>query len=811
MKFFLPFAIVLLMVAGVGELSAQQLRQDEVVVMNGQKFILHQVRTGETVFRIAKNFGIEQSELEALNPGISAGLKVGQILKIPYKSEQQLKQGSSWRGEPSGFRTHKIKRKETAYFIAKKYGISVEELLAYNKGVSIKRGKKLQVPYWNEKAKTEQPGSKEQPAEASELGHREMIAHKVKKGETLYSISKKYGISETEIVRINPQAAELKAGSILYFPAPNEEVKDNIALEAGGKYFEHIIESGETLWSTARKYGVSEKQLVAMNPILQSGFPAGAVIKIPLNEASTVSVKPENPDAFQKHEVKKGETLYGLSRRYEVSIPELKKYNPVLDVRNLVEGEIILIPKVNEDLQAVWAGPVKSSDENEEQPQIAEEYYRVDYEMEIPESCRVPKEVLTQQDVYDVALFLPLFLTANDTLNREEPLLDSLALGASEETENFLAELGLDSIKVERKEKFKRFYGSTENFVQFYEGVLLGIERLREEGIEVNLHVYDTQRQADSIRSVIATPEFLSTDLIIGPIYSRVQQDIAQVAAKNRIPMVSPLASYSPFITANQYFFQVNPSREYLAQQTAEMVIEDYYNCNLVVMKVGGKESGNDWELVDLLREKIVNAGLMSRPDGINFTIYDFQQGGIPGLQRVLSKQKENVVYIPASDEGSLSVAVSNLNALSDDYSITLIGSSRYPNYQSILLDYYFNLKLKFVSPYWVDYEAPNTVDLIKRFRDNFATEPNNFGMQGYDVTTYFLRALKSYGKDFGDCLPYFHCEQVQGGYHFEKVSQYGGYMNRGVSVIQYTRDYDVKRLRVKGRPRLYVAESADN
>jgi len=115
---------------------------------------------------------------------------------------------------------------------------------------------------------------------------------------------------------------------------------------------------------------------------------------------------------------------------------------------------------------------------------------------------------------------------------------------------------------------------------------------------------------------------------------------------------------------------------------------------------------------------------------------------------------------------------------------------------------------MRYVAPYWLDYENPTAIRFIDKFKAEFKTEPNNYGVQGYDVTYYFLNAFKVYGKDFVDCLPYLRVDLVQGNYHFEKISQFGGYMNQGVSTISYSMDYEVTRNRVKGQPKLIaVAE----
>ncbi len=802
MRIFLATIVFTILSVFSEQIVAQNLNANEVVVIKGKKYIMHQVVAGETVYAISKKYNIDQTLLKDLNPTVQEGLQVGDMLKIPYIEGNDLSQVSVYqKGDPDGFYKYKIKsKKETAYSIAREYGISIEELNAYNPAVrKYKKGVILNIPYWNKEEKPVAENAK--PVETANK-----ITHQVVSGETLYSISRKYNVPVNNIIAQNPEAKNLKAGMKLYIgtgEADKTEPQTEILPEPEYKetsvnYLEHIIESGETMWGTTRKYNVSEAELKALNPILNTGFPAGAVIKIPIQEIEKTVAKPVNENAFEKHLVEKGETLYGLSKKYEISIPDIKKYNPVLENRNLVYGETILIPQKPDEIfeQIV-------SNNKADSARLVEDYYKVELPVEIPQGCFLATADIDTNRTYQIALFLPFFLEANDTLNREDLVIDTTTLYTEEEVE--VAQDTTIELE-ERKELFKQFYRGTENFVQFYEGVLLAVDSLQNTGLKIQLDVFDTQQNVDSVRQYIFSDGFLSTDLIIGPIYPSVQNEVVQIAGKNRIPIVSPLASQSKYTANSPVYFQVNPSREYIAMRTAEMVAEEYFKSNFIVVKTQNYQGTPEGELVELFQEKFYNSGFLSNQQGVNFTIYDFEHEGASGLRRIMSKTKENVVYIPSSDEGKVSVAVSNVNNLADDYSITLIGSSRYPNYSSIQLDYFHNLKLKFVSPYWVEYSEPSTISFIEKYKSNFGTEPNNFGMQGYDVTMYFMQAITTLGNDFDNCLPYLHSNQVQGNYHFEKLTQFGGYMNQGVSVIQYTPDYEVVRKRIKGQPRL-VAE----
>ena len=750
--FILFFVALFLSVSAIG----QQLRENEVVVIQGEKYVLHQVHTGETIFSISRDFQIEQSQLIENNPDISEkGLNIGDILKIPYQDGVNPQNKVVKNGDPTGFITHTIEsRKETPYFIAKEYGITVEQLYAYNPEVRrYKKGVEIRIPQWN--PKTEKP------------------------------------------VEINE-----------YQPiVENDEVAITENLEKTENYFEHVIVTGETMWGITHRYNVSEEELIALNPVLENGFPSGVRIKIPVTDVLQNNSVDNN--SFYSHKVQPDETLYGLAQKYNTTIDELKRNNPVLANRGPVIGETLVIPKfVEKPIETVPENIVTESEPAKPEEPVTSTLPEVRRTLEIPETC-VPDNMPLNSRYYSVSLFLPLYLEANDTLNREiiMPEIDSLLL--QEVTTGEMADEDTVIFEAESVEMFKQFYGNSENFLQFYEGVLVAVDSLQKSGLNVILQVFDTQNNRDITRSFIESPAFRRSDLIIGPVYSEIQGDVAVAAANYRIPMISPVASSSNVINQNPYFFQVNPSREYLAEKTAEMVLEDHYQCNFIVVRTSNNPNGVEDRLVNLIREKYFNAGILNSPNGVTFTEYNIKSEGTHGLRTIMSKQKENVVLIPSSSEGELSIAISNINNLADDFSITLIATSNYQQrYPSIDVEQYHNLKMKYVYPYWVDYSIPSTVKMIESFRQNFATEPGMFGMQGFDVAYYFLNALRYYGADFGDCIPYIHIPQVQGNYHFQKVSQQGGFMNQGVSVISYTRDYNVVREKIKGQPVLIVAEN---
>lgn len=669
MKFcqYLLFALFFLTLPEFSQ--GQNLKENELVVIQGEKFILHQVRTGETVYSISKRYGITVEEIYTYNPAVQR-LRKGMVLKIPQWDLSQKQGGVIAQGPLSAVR-------------------------AQNQA--------------------------------------EMLEHNVGSGETLYSISKKYQVAESDILHYNPEAKNLKAGSKLYIPkkpVENPLVEWVSESNVQVKYFNHTIVSGETLYGITQKYKVGEEELKAINPELRFAFRAGAVVRIP------VSATKEAPE------------------------------------------------QVN-------AGIISGSDKNDDKAAV------FGLNRNTPVNC-IPENRVGSKGKTVMALFLPLFLEANEQLNKDLTLQENDSAVVVQPIDQLTTDTIIEHEKPARL--LKKFHGNSENFLQFYEGVLIAADSMQKAGMNIILNVFDTKDDPATVRKIINSQSFSETDLIIGPVFENIQKEVTQISVRYQIPMISPFTPKSAILDSNPYFYQINPTRGYLAEATAELIANSYSNSNFIVVRTSSYPGTQENQFVELIRRKLSKQG--SENDG-KYTEYDFRKGRSPGLREILSPVKENVVFIPSSDEGELSVAISNINNLAVDFPITLIGAVNYQQrYPSIEIAHFHNLKMKYINPYWVDYNKPETIGYIDKFMDNFGTEPNSFGMQGFDAAWYFLNALHLYGKDFEDCLPYLNVNLVQGNYYFKRVSASGGYMNQGVSVISYNRNFEMERQSVIGQPK---------
>ena len=112
----------------------------------------------------------------------------------------------------------------------------------------------------------------------------------------------------------------------------------------GAKYYIHTVQAGETLYGLSKTYGVGEKVILENNPSIARGLKTAENIKIPF-VADVPEPKSDKKlrKTFDFHFVSKGETLYAISRQYEIPVKTLLEDNPNLDPLHMRLGERILI------------------------------------------------------------------------------------------------------------------------------------------------------------------------------------------------------------------------------------------------------------------------------------------------------------------------------------------------------------------------------------------------------------------------------------------------------------------------------------
>lgn len=374
----------------------------------------HRVRRGETLAGIARKYGVTVASLKSWNRIRSKKVRTGRTLVV-YGDDLSIKL-PSWQEPPMARRSrpasslvaqvprHRVERGETLPKIARRYGVSVDDLMVWNGLVSakLKRGRNLFVaappedPTLAGIPRTPVPAvdsaalvAASQDVEIGEAADAPPRAeraatvdkHKVRHGENLGRIARTYGVTVQELVAWNDlPSRQVKAGTRLIVSEPSRarpRAATRVAREEGAPAVRpsavhasetHRIRRGETISSIAVRYGVSEKQLLAANGLRGSRVRAGQKLVIPQSEPVRVArasrndrieipeIVPVRRSAGEdatvvdrairttRYTVRPGDTLYSIARAMSTTVDTLKQLNG-LAKGTIRVGQVIKVPR----------------------------------------------------------------------------------------------------------------------------------------------------------------------------------------------------------------------------------------------------------------------------------------------------------------------------------------------------------------------------------------------------------------------------------------------------------------------------------
>ena len=259
-----------------------------------EKNTTHKVVKGETINQIAQKYNVTPYDIYQLNPDAQSGLKPNSVLLIPKKGNTKKVN--------SKIITHKVEPKETLFGIEKKYGVSEEALKKANpdlEKLGLQIGQTLVIP-----SNTASKSTVSTPEK--------VVYHIVFPKETKYSIAKKYGITIEELEKRNPEIIpSLSVGQKLVIKgtapkvvasAPQKEIVKPIIPKIN--YIDYAVKPKETLYSLSKMSGLSQEELVKLNPALANGVEIGMTIKVP--ESASIPQEAEVKKVYSAMTVKSG-------------------------------------------------------------------------------------------------------------------------------------------------------------------------------------------------------------------------------------------------------------------------------------------------------------------------------------------------------------------------------------------------------------------------------------------------------------------------------------------------------------------------
>ena len=530
------------------------------------------------------------------------------------------------------------------------------------------------------------------------------------------------------------------------YVAPPVEVSDQKVKKDGKVYYSHVVQERQTLYSISKAYNVTQDEILDANTGLREiGLKKNSIIMIPVqSEAPAEQEKPQQ-EKPQQEKPQQVEVQESASASYKV-IHVVKWYETLKDIADKYNVSESAIIAVNN----LKDGKIK----NRQKLIIpTEEYAQI-----------ITPEAEEEEEDMDLE-------TAFDDKEQEE-----------EAVSEYISKTSIQAIVLLPL----KATGSTssKSNMDFYSGALIAAREMGESGIDINMSVYDIANGSYGATK----SELESSDIIIGPVGA---DDITRIysVAPGIKALISPLDPKAEQL-CETYGTMVHAPAPRMAQyeDIAQWVKEDLKPGDKVIV-ISEKEARKGDE-GKILRAAIDSAHIQYTP--FSYSILEGRKIQEP-LEAKMTAEGTNRIIIASESEAFVNDVVRNLNlTIHNKFNVVLYAPAKIRTFETIEIENFHNTNLHASLTYYIDYDNAEVKQFIKKYRTLFNTEPTQFAFQGYDVAKYFLGLCAKYGDSWMQ-----HAEDasmLQSTFDLQPSGN-GGYINGGIRRIIYGPEYSVKTL----------------
>lgn len=576
----------------------------------------------------------------------------------------------------------------------------------------------------------------------------------------------------------------------------------------GKKYYIHKVEKGQSLYAIAKTYGMDVNSILAENDDAMDGLKQGQELKIPVE-----SLLPKQPVAIDTnkyvyHKIVKGETVYGITKKYNIDEKKLASYNPTLH-SGLKEGEYLIVgEKKKVATKSVSSNSVTPSMFYETYTVLqGETLYGLSKKLKVSQEdlLKMNPELKTgakQGQVIRIAVKpSPLSTPGSTIISSATPTSVSVPLDSSflHKPKKSQYHIGLflpfkfeesESISIDDLAKAKASFPPTQALaLDFYTGFKKAVDSLTTKDFEVNIHVFDVEgNDSARIESICKTPEFKKLDAIFGPLYAYVFKLVSNHAKEYGIPVVSPLTQQNKILFNNVLVSKVNPSQFTLIEGLADYCLDSLAaNSNFIIVNSISKDNQYVKAFKNRYNDSLVKLGL-SLKDSIT------EVKGIAGVKAAYEPGKKNVIVLLTNNAVFLQDFITQLYVFSDKKEIVLMGFNSVAHIENLDQDYLNGMQYHFAAPNHIDFKDSVIRQLTKSYQDYYLADPSEYYFQGFDIGMYYLMNLYTHGPEMFLNLDKYIWEGVSTGFKFYRPDIETGFENRAVYIYRYS-NYQLQKL----------------
>ena len=610
--------------------------------------------------------------------------------------------------------------------------------------------------------------------ETTFINGKKYYVHNVEKGQTIFSIARAYNVKYQEAV-YDGDIDKVSVGDNVYLPV-NETLPSP-------EYKYYVIKQGNTLYSLAKDFNVTVEEIQQLNPRLQeSALKIGEVIKMPVAKTKPAEKQKVEPKAEPIEEPKPAVTENKPTEQKVTPVAGAKKSTTETKPAEKQKTQVKSEPKAktesvnaeNEELKAKVAELEAKVAELEAQKNKPAEKPKAQYEP-IKKQKNEPVEKNTGRNATSPQASQTQTQTTNsetasatkvekkggekpklypephaNLVNTNETAVNKNQTSGKTIKVSLLIPLYLDKIdeistsKFDLEQRRKRNYKSFD-FIQFYEGILLGLKSLEACGINVNLTVADIPGDLpDKVAQAFSEYNMAESDFIIALLEKKAFETAADLAKQSNTFIINPLSSRSEITENNPYVVKIAPSQESIVQNMLAMISKNYKDPNVFIVHSNSK---NEKSWLNAFQTQL------QAQNSIKYTIFDWNANSkLPGML----KNDNNNIVINIYDQDrnknktQSSLILNKLFSVKKNPPVLITTANWIDKYEDIDYSQLQRLSYHIYSQSYLDYSNAKHKLFIDKFKEEFKTEPmNNYAAIGNDIIVYFVTGVHKNGDNF--------------------------------------------------------------
>lgn len=577
--------------------------------------------------------------------------------------------------------------------------------------------------------------------------------------------------------------------SVPMFVYSSNILENSYIVQSNQKTFTHTVGQGETVFSIARKYNLTVSDIYSLNPKAASALKVGDVLTIPNKggvSGQNATSQPRTAALSQNdYVVKPKETLYSISKLFDVSIDDLISQNPGLRDSGLKDGQVIRIPAkkaANTSISVADVAQVQRTPSRfvEHHVTAQETIYGIarQYNLTADELMNLNPSLRTAGLKDGSILLIPASSMQSAGATNKVPVQETL-------TDINAINVGLILPILNKSD------GQSARFLEYYEGFLLALSDMKAKGFSGNVYVFDmgSEKGTAKLKSLLDTYEMRTLDLIIGGVSPEQINIISTFAKQNGIKYAVPFPTKTNVASFNEQVYQVNTVGSKLYNSGAKAFVETFPGANVII--VNSTTTNDKSAFASELRKA-----------GVDTKTVTANQNLVSGLESSLVSGRKNII-MPAS--GSPQVLQSLLPALNKvvenkpGLNISLFGHTEWQTYSQYFKDF-SKYDTYIFTPFYLHEDDWRTRQFLSNYKKwyndkSLVNTYPKYGVLGYDTGIYFLTMLMTQGKDFQNKVGAASPRTLQTPFSFTKSSPTGGYQNSGFYFIHYKPDGVIEKI----------------